>query len=301
MKRNQIPKTELEVSEICLGTMTYGSPVSKNDAIKLTDQAIDMGINFIDTANMYEGYNRVPGSSGGVAEEILGEALQNKRDKIILATKVGMNVGDTPEDVGTSPEAIRKQLDLSLKRLKTDYIDIYYLHSPDPETPIISTLSELDSVIKQGKIRYYGVSNFSAQQLEELLTIADENMLPRPVICQPPLSLLKQDVIQDLLPLCEQENIAVAPYQIFQGGLLTGKYHKGMPLPKDSRKSEKSEWMWNLTDEIFDQLEEIEISAKNEGISMIQYAVRWVLSQSAVVSAIVGVKRIEQLEEIINK
>jgi len=301
MKRNQIPKTELEVSEICLGTMTYGSPVSKNDAIKLTDQAIDMGINFIDTANMYEGYNRVPGSSGGVAEEILGEALQNKRDKIVLATKVGMNIGDTPEDVGTSPEAIRKQLDLSLKRLKTDYIDIYYLHSPDPETPIISTLSELDNVINQGKIRYYGISNFSAQQLEELLTIADENMLPRPVICQPPLSLLKQDVIHDLLPLCEQESIAVAPYQIFQGGLLTGKYHKGMPLPKDSRKSEKSEWMWNLTDEIFDQLEEIEISAKNEGISMIQYAVRWVLSQSAVVSAIVGVKRIDQLKEIINK
>ncbi len=299
MKKNQIPKTELNVSEICLGTMTFGSPLNKDEAIKVTLKAMDLGINFIDTANMYEGYNRFAGSSGGVAEEILGEALKGKRNEIILATKLGMKVGDQPEDEGTSPAAIRKHLELSLKRLKTDYVDIYYLHKPDPETPLPDILNELDKVRKEGKIRYYGISNYSAEQLKELLSVADENKLPRPVICQPPLSLLRQDVLADLLPLCKEENIAVAPYQILQGGLLTGKYHRGEPLPKDSRKAEKSDWVWELDDELFDKLEEIEAESKKAGMSMLQYAIRWALSQPGVVSAILGVKNIKQLENIV--
>ena len=300
MEQAQIPKTDLNVSKLCLGTMTFGSPVSKNDAIELIYKAIEDGINFIDTANMYEGYNRKPGSKGGVAEEIIGEALKGQRDKVVLATKVGMCVGEEPEDKGTGAKAIRKHLELSLKRLKTDVIDIYYLHSPDPSTPLIETLGELDNVIKQGKIRYYGISNFSSEQLKDLLNLADENNLPRPVVCQPPLSLLKQDALNDLLPLCEKEQIAVVPYQVLQGGLLTGKYQKGTPLPKGSRKDEKSEWMWDLTDEVFDRIEKIRILSENEGISMTQYAIRWVLSQPAVVSAILGVKRIEQLESAIS-
>lgn len=299
MKQVKIPKTDINVSQICLGTMTFGSPVGQEDASKIIHQALDEGINFIDTANMYEGYNRVVGSAGGVAEEIIGKALKRKRDQVILATKVGMCVGKEPEDEGTSPEAIRKHLELSLRRLDTDVIDIYYLHSPDPKTPLIETLGELDLVIKQGKIRYYGISNYSAKQLKDLLTIADENKLPRPVICQPPLSLLKQEALTDLLPLCKEESIAVAPYQILQGGLLTGKYHRGTPLPKDSRKAKKNGWVWDLNDEIFDQLEEIEVQAEKEGLNMTQYAIRWVLSQPAVVSAILGVKRIEQLKEAI--
>ena len=299
MKQSQIPKTDLNVSELCLGSMTFGSPVNKNDAIKLIHKAIEYGINFIDTANMYEGYNRELGSKGGVAEEIIGEALKGQRDRVILATKIGMCVGEKPEDKGTSAKAIRKHLELSLKRLKTDVIDIYYLHSPDPPTPLIETLGELDNVIKQGKIRYYGISNFSSEQLKKMLNLADNNNLPRPVVCQPPLSLLKQDALNGLLPLCEKEQIAVVPYQILQGGLLTGKYQKGTPLPKGSRKDEKSEWMWDLTDEIFDQLEKIRILSEEKGISMTQYAIRWVLSQPAVVSAILGVKRIEQLENAI--
>ena len=299
MKFSQIPNTDLKVSRICLGTMTYGAPVGKDEAIKLTHKAIDMGINFIDTANMYEGYNRSPGSSGGVAERILGEALKDRRNDVVLATKVGMPVGDAPEDKGTSPAAIRKQLHRSLKYLRTDFVDIYYLHKPDPDSPLVETLAELARMIGQGKIRYYGISNYSAEQLDELLTIADENKLPRPVVCQPPLSLLRQDVTKDLLPLCEQQQIAVVPYQILQGGLLTGKYRRGQPLPENSRKKEKNSWVWDLTDEVFDRLEEIERQAKKNGISMTQYAIRWVLSQQAVVSAIVGVKRIEQLEEAV--
>lgn len=299
MKQNKIPKTDLNVSEICLGTMTFGSPIGKKKAIHLIDKAIDLGVSFIDTANMYEGYARVPGSAGGVAEVFIGDALKGRRDQVVLATKIGMCVGSAPEDKGTSPAAIRKHLELSLKRLNTDYIDIYYLHSPDPDTPIIEVLGELDRVIHQGKVRFYGISNFSVEQLNNLLTTADENKLPRPVICQPALSMLKQDALDDLLPVCAQQHIAVAPYQVLQGGLLTGKYRRGDLLPENSRKAEKGEWMWELTEHIYSKLEGIEMLAQKENISMTKYAIRWILAQPAVVTAVLGVTRLEQLEEAV--
>ena len=279
--------------------MTFGTPVGEPEAIRIVHWALDHGINFIDTANIYEGYARYIGSPGGVAEAIIGKALKGRRDQAVLATKVGMHVGDAPEDEGTSPAAIRKHLELSLKRLCTDVIDIYYLHKPDPKTHLVETLGALDQAIREGKVRYYGVSNYSAQELSDLLTVADANGLPRPVVCQPPLSLLKQNVLFDLLPLCEQERIAVVPYQVLQGGLLTGKYRRGNPWPVDSRKAEKSGWVWNLTDELFDRLEEIDAQARQAGLTMTQYAIRWVLSQPAVVAAIVGVKRTAQLEDTI--
>lgn len=296
MKQNPIPKTDLKVSEICLGTMTFGTPVREKEAVDLVRHAIDNGINFIDTANMYEGYARCAGSSGGVAEDILGKALQGGRERVVLATKLGMKVGDAPEDEGTSAAAIKKHLELSLKRLNTDYIDLYYLHKPDPESVLEDTLAELRNAIADGKIRHYGISNYSANQLEELLRIADDNNLPRPVICQPPLSILKQDVLDDLIPLCEKERIAVTPYQILQGGLLTGKYKRGMELPPGSRKSEQNNWVWDLDDDLFDKLEEIESLACRKNMTMTQYAIQWTLEQPAVVSAIIGVKSKAQID-----
>ena len=297
MKTRKIPNTSLKVSQICLGTMTFGTPVAEADAIRMVHWALDHGINFIDSANIYEGYARVLGSPGGVAESIIGKALKGRRDQAVLATKVGMRVGEAPEDEGTSPAALRKHLELSLERLATDVIDLYYLHKPDPETPLVETLGALDQVIREGKVRYYGVSNYSARELSDLLTVADADGLPRPVICQPPLSLLKQDVLSDLLPLCEREHIAVTPYQILQSGLLTGKYRRGESLPEDSRKGEQSGWVWELTDALFDRLDEIEAQSRKAGLTMTQHAIRWVLAQPAVVAAIVGVKRTEQLEE----
>ncbi len=298
MNNRRIPGTDLCVSPICLGTMTYGAPVGEAGAIRLTHWAIDHGINFIDTANMYEGYARYAGSSGGVAEEILGKAIQGRRDQVVLATKVGMKVGDDPDDDGTSPSAIRRQLDKSLARLGADFVDIYYLHRPDPDTPLVEIVGVLDEAIRSGKIRHYGLSNYPADLLAEMLKVADENNLPRPVIHQPPYSLLKRDVAKDLLPLCRTEEIGVAPYQVLQGGLLTGKYHRGQPLPTDSRKAEKNEWVWELTDEIFDQLEQIEAEAKAKDRTMLQHAVLSVLAQPGVVSVVMGVKRIEQLETL---
>ena len=300
MDNRLIPLTDMEVSPICLGTMTFGTPVGEEEAIELVHYAIDSGVNFMDTANMYEGYTRYIGSPGGVAEEILGKALRGRRDQVVLATKVGMKVGDAPEDEGTSPAAIEKQLGRSLKRLQTDFVDIYYLHRPDPAVPMAEIVGALDEAIRQGKVRHYGVSNYSAKQLSELLTIADANNLPRPVICQPPLSLLKQDALSDLLPLCEKEHIAVAPYQVLQGGLLTGKYRRGRSIPEGSRKAEKAEWVWDLTDELFDTLEEIEAQAKQKGLSMTQFALRWALAQPGVISALVGIKRLSQLDEAIS-
>jgi len=310
-----IPKTDLEVSPICLGTMTFGTPVGEADAIRITQWALDHGVNFIDTANMYEGYARSAGSAGGVAEEILGKALNGRRDAAVVATKVGMKVGDAPEDDGTSADAVRVQLDRSLQRLQTDYIDLYYLHRPDPGSGTAETLGALDEAIQQGKIRYYAVSNYSFELLEELLRIADENSLARPVVVQPFFNLLNPEstmefpypglenvrfrVQDELLPLCEREQIGVVPYRALNSGVLTGKYRRDQEAPAGSRATEKPGWLPDLTYELFDQLEEIEQAAAARGLSMAQYAIRWVLEQPAVVAAVVGVRRIEQLEEAI--
>lgn len=299
MKYNLIPNTDLRVSAVCMGTMTFGSPVEEKDAVRLVKRAMELGVNFFDTANMYEGYNRVPGSAGGVGEELLGKGIAGARDRVVVATKVGMKVGPAPEDEFTSPAAIEKHLKLSLARLGTDYVDIYYLHKPDPHTPPEEILAAMEKQMKAGYVRAYGVSNYSAEDLSRLLRAADRNSLPRPAFCEPALSLLKREALEKLLPLCAKEKIAVVPYQILQGGLLTGKYRRGNPPPEGSRKAEKASWMWEFSDEVMDQVEAVRTEAEKEKISMTQYVVRWTLAQPAVVSALVGVKRESQLEEAV--
>ena len=300
MDKQEIANTDLEVSPICLGTMTFGTPVGEAEAIKLTHWAIDHGINFIDTANMYEGYGRYVGSPGGVAEEILGQALRGKRDRVVLATKVGMKIGPAADDEGLGRKHVLCEIDRSLQRLQCEYVDLYYMHQPDPRTPLAESVQVFNELMEAGKIRYWGVSNFSAQQVEELLRVCDENGWHRPVVHQPPYSLLKRDVEKDALPLCQRERIAVVPYQVLQGGLLTGKYRRGEALPPGSRKAEKPGWVWELTDELFDQLERIEAEAKAKGRTLVQHAITTVLEQPAVVSVILGVKRISQLQALID-
>ena len=297
--KRQILKTNLEVSSICLGTMTFGSPLVESDAIDMVHWAMDHGINFFDTANMYEGYNRSIGSSGGIAEEILGKALKDRRERAVVATKLGMKVGDQPEDEFTSPAAIRKHLDMSLRRLKMERVDIYYLHKPDPVTPMVDILAALDVAIKSGKICHYGVSNYSAQEFAHLLEVADANKLPRPVINQPAYSMINRGVENDLLPLCEKEQISVAPFHVLQAGLLTGKYRRSQPPPADSRKAEKSVWVWDLTDEVFDKIEQAEKDAHSKGRTLIEHAVLAVLEQPSVVSVLLGAKRIDQLKSLV--
>lgn len=278
--------------------MTFGSPVREKEAVKLTHAAIDLGINFIDTANVYEGYDRVLGSPGGVAEEIVGKALRGKRDKVILATKVGAPNGPGPQDVGLSGTTILNALDASLKRLATDYVDLYIIHWPDEHTPLETTLSAMETLYRQGKIRAFGVSNHMAYQLCELLWLADKYGWPKAVSSQIPFSLLKRDFQNDL-KFCADYDIGVTPYQVLQGGLLTGKYKRGKPVPKGSRLDESPGWLSYPEDTVLDQLEATESLAGEAALPLSQYSVAWSLAQPAMASLIVGVKSHDQIEDAV--
>jgi len=298
MERRTIPETDLHVSSLCLGTMTFGTPVSESEARRLAHWAMDHGINFIDTANMYEGYTRYIGSPGGVSEEILGRALKGRRDQVVLATKVGMKIGPDDDDQGLSRQHVLREVDRSLKRLDCDWVDLYYMHKPDPNTPLAESVEAFDSLISAGKVRHWAISNFSAEQISELLQVCDDNGWRRPVALQPPYSLLKRDIEADILPLCIRERIAVIPYQVLQGGLLTGKYRRGELAPAGSRQLEKPAWIPELTDEVYQHLEAIAAEAREQGHTLVQHALVTLLEQPGVVSLIVGVKRIKQMADL---
>ena len=298
MKLRRLGASGLLVSPICLGTMTFGSPVPEDAAIKLTHAALDLGINFIDTANAYEGYNRYLGSPGGVAEEIVGKALRDRRDKAVVATKVGAPVGPGPQDRGLSAAHILREVDRSLQRLQTDYIDLYIFHWPDKEVPPESSLAAMDQCVRQGKVRSFGVSNHAAWQLCEFVWMADRFGWPRVVSSQIPFSLLRRELQHDLA-FCEKYDIAVTPYQALQGGLLTGKYRRGASPPVDSRAAEKPEWIWQASPALFDQLEAVEALAHEAAVPMTQFSLAWALSQTAISSLVVGVKRAQQLHDAV--
>lgn len=300
MQINKIPNSSISVSNLCLGTMTFGTPLVEKEAINLTHTALDMGINFIDTANMYEGYSRFIGSPGGVAEEILGKALVGKREKVVLATKVGMKIGQTDEDQGLSRKHILREIDRSLKRLGTSYVDLYYLHKPDPIVTLEETIQTMIDLIQSGKVREWAVSNHSTEQLIKLLCLCDQHHWKRPVAIQPPYSLLKRDIEQDLLPLCERQQLAVIPYQVLQGGLLTGKYQRDREIPQDSRMIEKPAWTLALSEELFNTLESINKEADQLGRSLMEHALKSLLEKKPVVSLIVGVKNVSQLKTLID-
>lgn len=298
MQLKELGRSGLLVSPICLGTMTFGSPVAEPEAIRLIHAALDLGINFIDTANVYEGYTRFLGSSGGVAEEIVGKAMRDRRDKAIIATKVGAPNGPGPQDRGLSAVHILREVDRSLKRLQTDTIDLYIIHWPDKHVPLEITLEAIDIAARQGKIRYFGASNHSAAQLCELLWIADKRNFKRCISSQIPLSMLRREFQNDL-PFCERHGIGVTPYQSLQAGLLTGKYRRGSPPPADSRAAEKPDWIWKQDDPLFDKLEGVSGLAQAIGAPMSRYALAWTLAQPAVTSAVVGVKNLAQIEDAV--
>jgi aryl-alcohol dehydrogenase-like predicted oxidoreductase len=279
--------------------MTFGTPVGEADAIQLTHWALDHGVNFLDTANMYEGYTRYPGSAGGVGEEILGKALKGRRGQAVVATKVGMKIGPADDDQGASRAHILREIDRSLLRLQCDYVDLYYMHKFDPSVPLAESAQAMNDLIDAGKVRHWAISNFSAEQISDLLAVCDQNGWRRPVALQPAYSLLKRDIEKDILPLCQREQIAVLPYQVLQGGLLTDKYQRGAEIPKDSRQVEKPEWTMALTDDLFNQLEQIKAEAQKQGRTLLEYALKSLLETPVVLSLVVGVKTIPQLEWLI--
>lgn len=299
MRQRAIAGTALTVSELCLGTMTFGTPVGEDEAVALCHAAFDGGINFIDTANSYEGYSREVGSAGGVAERFIGKALRGRRDGIVVATKVGMKIGPTAADEGLSAAHIAREAERSLTRLGIEQIDLYYLHKPDPSVPLDETLGAMQALIDAGKVRHWGVSNFSAAQLTDLLAACDAGGFDRPVAVQPGYSLLKRDAEADLLPLCAREGLAVIPYQVLQGGLLTGKYLAG-GRPEGSRLASRPEWLGRMDDELFARLEAIAADAEAKGRSMMAHALLELLEAPAVTSLIVGASRREQLDDFLS-
>jgi aryl-alcohol dehydrogenase-like predicted oxidoreductase len=214
----QLNRTELRVSRLCLGTMTFGQQVDQAGVIAMLDRCIEAGINFVDTANVYQ---------RGQAESLLGTAMRGRRDKLVVASKVGQKMGDGPDETGLSRRAIFRAVEASLKRLQTDYIDIYFMHAPDYTVKIEESLDAMQDLVRQGKVRYIGTSNFAAWQVCQMHWIAERNNTPAPSIDQPMYNLLARGIEQEFLPMAKQLGVSVVVYNPLAGGLLTGKHEPG--------------------------------------------------------------------------
>jgi L-glyceraldehyde 3-phosphate reductase len=299
MEYRTIAATHIQVSTLCLGTMTFGNPVGQDEAVRLVHGALELGVNFIDTADMYEGYDRYLGSPGGVGETILGEALKDRRQKAVVTTKVGNHIGRPDyEGQGLSRQHILHQIDASLARLQSDYVDFYQLHRPDPDTSLEESLETMVGLIQAGKIRHWGFSNFSSADISRMVSICQANYWPLPVICQPHYNWLERDEAHDNLPSCREHAIAVTPYRPLAGGLLTGKYQRGQAAPAASRAAE-SAWLETPDDALYDRLDTFNGEAQAANLQPTQYAVRWLLDQPGIAAVVVGVKRLEQVEALL--
>ena len=296
MQRRRIPNTALDVSVVCLGTMTFGTPVDQQGVNDIIDWCLDNGLNFIDTADMYEGYTRFLGSPGGKSEAYIGNALAGRRDQAVITTKVGNPVGDDSySGTGLGRDHMLHQIDASLDRLHTDYVDIYEMHRDDPDTPLEESIGTMAGLIEAGKVRHWGFSNFEPDDIHRMIALCDGNGWPRPVIAQPQLSWLVRDSEDEYIPACIEYDIAITPYRTLQAGLLTGKYKRGQGAPAGSRGDESS-WLDDPDDELWDRIEEFEREAAGATLTPTQYAVKWLLDRPGVTSVIVGCKRPDQLE-----
>jgi aryl-alcohol dehydrogenase-like predicted oxidoreductase len=283
------------VTSLCLGTMTFGKETGEKDAQLILDRFIDAGGNFIDTADVYQ---------KGVAEEITGRwlAARKNRDDIVLATKVNFSMGDDPNRAGLSRRWIRRACEDSLRRLQTDYIDLYQGHCWDPGTPIEETLQAFDELVKEGKVRYVGVSNFTGWQLQRATLVAEANAWAPPVTLQPQYSLLSREIEWELVPLCLDEGIGLLPWSPLGGGWLTGKYTRddrptgATRLGEDPGRGVEAYDKRN-TERTWDVVDVVQKIADDQGVSMAQVALGWVMNRPGVSSTILGVRTMRQLED----
>jgi len=290
MKYRRLGGSGLKVSEISLGSwLTYGGYVERENAVNAIKTAYDLGINFFDTANVYE---------KGAAEELVGKALKAyPRESYVLATKAFWPMGEGPNDRGLSRKHIIEQANASLKRLGHEYVDIFYCHRHDPETPIQETLRALDDLVRQGKVLYVGVSEWQASQIAEALGVADRYLLDRIVVNQPIYNMFERYIEKEIMPLSERSGIGQVVFSPLAQGLLTGKYTSASDIPTDSRAA-KIEWVRKgITDERIKQVQQLEIIADELGISVGNLALAWILRNSNVASALVGASRPEQVTE----
>ena len=291
--------TGLRVSRLCLGTMTFGLQCDGSRSHAIMDAAASGGIDFFDTADVYPlGGGR---TTAGRTEEIVGGWLKGKRHDFILATKCVGQMGPKPWELGMSRKHILDAIDASLRRLGTDYVDLYQLHGYDRHTPVDEALEALDSVVRSGKARYVGVSNWPAYKVARAVGRSEVRNLVRVASVQPRYNLLFRSFERDLLPLCEEEGIAVIPYNPLAGGLLSGKHDRQAPPPEGTRFALGSaakryqDRYWN--ERQFETIEALRPVAAEAGMSMATLALSWVLSQPAITAPIVGASRPEQLAD----
>jgi len=294
MEYRRLGGTGLKVAELCLGCMTFGRETDEANARKIIERYIELGGNFLDTANVY---------AAGASEEITGRIIKARRQSLVLATKVRFNANAflgrpvPPNDVGLSRGHIMAEVERSLRRLQTDYIDLYQVHSWDFETPIEETIRALDDLVRQGKVRYLGASNFMAWQLMKSLWVSDKHHYARFDCLQPQYSLISREIEREILPLCRSEQVGVIPWSPLGGGFLTGKYRSGQKPPEDSRLAKMDLWGRLANERNYRTLEAVEQVAKERGRSVAQIALAWVNQQPDVSSVIYGARTTEQNDQ----
>lgn len=296
MEYRRLGKTGLMVSELCLGTMTFGRELDEEGSGRILTRFLEAGGNFVDTADVYE---------GGLSEEITGRALGASgvaRDDVVLATKVRMPMGGGPNDVGLSRKHVIAGCEASLRRLSTDYIDLYQVHLWDEATPLEETLSALTDLVRQGKVRYIGCSNYAAWQMVKALYTSELRGLERFVSVQAQYSLVEREIEREILPACLAEGIGVLPWGPLGGGFLSGKYRRGVDPPEGSRIAGAADdleesWRRRSVERNWRTLDVIAEISEETGKSFPQVALNWLLRQPGVVSPILGARRVEQLED----
>jgi aryl-alcohol dehydrogenase-like predicted oxidoreductase len=268
--------------------MTFGSQADEPAALRILDRCLDLGVNFFDTANVY---------NGGASEVIVGKAFKGRRNKIVLASKVRGKMGDAPDQIGLSRAAIERGIEDSLRRLQTDYLDLYYLHQPDYSVPIEESLEAMDRLVKQGKVRYPASSNYSGWQVCQMQWIAEKNGYKPAAVTQPMYNLLARGIEQEYLPMAKQFGVSTVVYNPLAGGLLTGKQRREAPL-KGTRFDGNQMYLsryWHAED--FDAVAELLEIARQAGRSPVSLALSWIVHHTPIDCVILGASKVEQLEE----
>lgn len=307
MKYRYLGNTGLAVSEICFGAMTFGEKgaflgapdrnwaefgvVTEGDATRMVHQAFDAGVNFFDTADVYK---------NGQGEELLGAALKDRRGSVIIGTKGRWGTGEGPNDLGSTRHHLVAAVDSSLKRLKTDYLDIYHLHGFDPRTSIHETLRVLDDLVRSGKVRYLGVSNFAAWQLTKALGISEFRNLERFSVYQGYYNLAARELEHEIVPLCIDQEVGITVWSPLAGGFLTGKYRRGEQIPAGSRLANATPFESapiSDREQAFNVLDVMASIANNRDVSVAQVALNWLLNKPGVTSLVIGATRASQLSD----